>query len=148
MRRYTRALAGAAGIAAVALLSGCDKPAPKIRAYGCGEVVTVSPTSYCFTGAHCRTGPLDLPKLTVAPDEKVLIDVPRALDTAGWQVAALSLDGSTRYGTSGTLTGHTYRIISSAADGKAFIVQVNKLRGGKPTGGTWSLVVAPTRSAS
>jgi hypothetical protein len=149
MRRYTRALAGAAGIAAVALLSGCDKPTPKVSAYGGGQVVTVSPTSYCFSADRCRTGPLDLPKLTVAPDEKVLIDVPRALDTDGWRVVALSLDGTQSYGSSGTITGsHTYRVVSSAADGKPFIVQVNKMRGGKASGGTWSLVVAPSRSAS
>jgi hypothetical protein len=146
MRRYTRALAGTAGVAALALLGGCDKPAPKVSAYGGGKVVTISPTSYCFDTGKCRTGPLDLPKLTVAPDEKVLIDVPRALDTAGWRVMALSLDGKRSYGNSGTITGHTYRIIGSAADGKPFIVQVSKLRGGKPNGGTWSLVVAPTRS--
>lgn len=150
MRRYTRALAGAAGIAAAAaVLTGCDKPAPKISAFGGGTVVTASPTSYCFSSSHCRSGPLDLPKLTVAPDEKVLIDVPRALDTSGWRVAALSLSGKQTYGTSGTITdSHTYRVVSSAANGKPFIVQVNKMRDGKPSGGTWSLLVAVSRSAS
>src|SRR4249920_930590 len=83
-------LAGAA--VATSVLTACDKPLPQITVVGAGRVVTVAPSSYCIDATTCRKpGTTRLPVVTVPPDDKVLVDVPRAVKSRGWQVRALSL---------------------------------------------------------
>jgi hypothetical protein len=83
----------AAGIAAAgALLARCQKPAPKVSVLGGGKVVNIAASAYCFDTKHCRVPSVpDLPVLSVAADDKVLIDVPRNVAGRGWQVRALDL---------------------------------------------------------
>lgn len=151
MPRTTRVLAAAAGlITTTSLLAACDKPAPKITVLGDDKVVTVSASSYCFDADKCRPAEkVDLPKLTVGVDDKVLVDVPRDVFKRGWVVSALSLDGKTTLGTSGEIEdSHSYRVASNINNGQPFVVQVNEVRGGKATESTWSFVVqvSPTKS--
>jgi hypothetical protein len=144
MRRPVRIVfAALAVVVAACLLSACDKPAPKITVLGGGKVVTINPSTYCFDTTHCRAASkLDIPALTVAADAKVLIDVPRSIAKHGWQAKALSLDGKTVLGSSGTISDHhSYKVPSGVAGGDAFIVQVNELRKGNADGGIWSFLV-------
>jgi hypothetical protein len=144
MRRLARfVVAALAVVAAVGLLSACDRPTPKITVLGGGKVVTITPSTYCFDAAHCRSASTpDIPALTVAADAKVMIDVPRSVAHNGWQAKALSLDGKTVLGSSGTISdSHSYKVPSGVAGGNAFIVQVNELRNGKADAGIWSFLV-------
>jgi hypothetical protein len=142
MPRLARAAVGLSAVAAAALLTACDKPAPKISVLGGGRVVTITPSTYCFDAAHCRPAKLDLPVMSVAADDKVLIDVPRSVASRGWRAQALSLDGKTVLGSSGTIRNdHSYKVPSGVANGNAFVVQVNELHNGSPDGSTWSFLV-------
>jgi hypothetical protein len=144
MPRLRRAAAVAAGtLATAALLTACDKPPPKVTVLGGGKVVTISPSTYCWDAKHCpSTSKPDVPTLTVAADAKVLIDVPRQVQTRGWQARALSLDGQQQLGSSGPITdSHSYKVPSGVANGAAFIVQVNELSKGQPDGSAWSFLV-------
>ena len=85
-------------------------PAPRVTVLGGGKVVNRSASSYCVGATHCRAPELkNLPELTVAVDENVMIDVPRTVAGRGWQVRALDLS-------------------SSLADGAPFIVTVSPTR--------------------
>ena len=134
----------AVSVLAVALLAACDKPAAKITVLGGGKVVTITPSTYCFSGNHCRTvaaGAIDFPELTVAADAKVLIDVPRSMSDNGWQATALGLDKKV-LGSSGLIHhSHSYKVPSGVAGGAPFVVEVIQLRHGKPDGSTWSFLV-------
>lgn len=144
MRRIARAVvATVAVVAAVGLLAACDKPAPKITVLGGGKVVTIAPSTYCFDASHCRVASkLDIPALTVAADAKVMVDVPRSVSHRGWQAKALSLDGKTVLGSSGTISNsHSYKVPSGVAGGDAFIVQVTELHNGVADGSVWSFLV-------
>lgn len=143
MPRRARAAVAAAVVAAAGVLAACDKPAPKVTVLGGGKVVTISPSTYCFDPTHCRpSNALDLPTLTVPADQKVLIDVPRAVEHRGWVAQALSLDGTRLLGGSGPIqNSHTYRVPSGVANGSAFIVQVDELSNGQPDGSKWSFLV-------
>jgi hypothetical protein len=146
-RRAVAAVVGAA--AATTLLTACQKPVPKVTVLGGGTVVTITPSDYCFSAQRCRTSALDLPTLTLGPDDKAMIDVPRTVESNGWQVQALSLQDITKVlGASGPIDGsHSYRVAGNVGGGDPFIVRVNELSGGKPNGSTWSFVVkvSPTK---
>lgn len=151
MPRHLRAFAAVAGAAvATVLLAACSKPTPEITVLGGGRVVTISPSTYCFDATHCRhASRLDLPTFTVAADDKVMVDVPRAVDSRGWVVNALSLDGTKQLGSSGLIQGsHSYRVPSGTAGGNPFVVQVDELNNGRPDGSKWSFLiqVSPTKS--
>lgn len=150
MPRPARVVAvAAAGVLAGGLLAGCSKPVPKITVLGGGKVVNITPSTYCFDAAHCRTASLDLPAFTVAADDKVMIDVPEQVVHRGWIVDALSLNGSKVLGSSGVISDvHSYRVPSGTNNGSPFIVEVDQLRHGKPDGSRWSFLVqvSPTKS--
>ena len=151
MSRPVRAVALTAGAVALStLLTGCDKPPPKVTVLGGDRVVNITPSTYCWDDRHCpRAAKLDLPTLTVAADEKVLIDVPRRVSSNGWQAQALSLDGSKVLGSSGMIgDSHSYRVPSGINGGNAFIVQVDELHNGKPDGSVWSFLVKVSQTAS
>ncbi|MDT4894129.1 MAG: hypothetical protein QOE97_3164 [Pseudonocardiales bacterium] len=143
MPARARAATAAGVLLAAAVLTACSKPAPKVTVLGGGKVVNITPSTYCFDAAHCpKSSSLDLPVLTVAADEAVMIDVPRQVEGRGWQAQALTLDGSKVLGASGAIdTSHSYRVPSATNGGNAFIVQVDELHGGKPDGSVWSFLV-------
>lgn len=149
MPRPARAVAAAGVLAAAALLAACDKPVPKVTVLGGGKVVNISPSTYCWDATHCpKSAKVDLPVLTVAADEKLLVDVPHQVESRGWQAQALSLDGKTLLGASGPITdSHSYRVPSGVAKGDAFVVQVRELSHGKPDGSTWSFLVQVSPTA-
>lgn len=142
MLRSRRALLAVLGLAAF-VLTACQKPVPKVTVEGNGTVFTIAPSTYCFDAVHCRKSALDLPALTVGPDQKVMVDVPREVVSKGWEVAALSLqDISKVLGSSGPITdSHSFRIAANSGNGAPFIVQVSELDGSKSDGSIWSFVV-------
>jgi hypothetical protein len=146
MRRPVRALAVAGALTSTVVLAACDKPTPKITVQRGSFSTTISPSSYCFDPTHCRpSSKIDLPVIDARADDRVLVDVPRALVHRGWAVAALSLDGAKALGGSGAITdSHSYRVAANVNDGNPFIVQVAQLRHGKPDGSKWSFLVKIT----
>jgi hypothetical protein len=138
-----RALGICGALAGTLLLTGCDKPVPKITVQAGSFATTVTPTTYCFDPGHCRASTrIDLPVVGTGPDGKVLVDVPRQVAGRGWSVDALTLDGKKNLGGSGPIRhSHSYRVASNANDGAPFIVAVQQLRHGKPDGSRWSFLV-------
>ncbi len=145
MRRPVRTLAILGTLVLAALgLAACQEPAPKVTVQTGSFSTTISPSTYCFDSNHCRrSSSVDLPVVTTgAPDDKVLIDVPRAVAGTGWAVEALTLDGHKALGGSGTLHAqHTYRVAGSANGGQPFVVAIDQVRHGKPDGSRWSFLV-------
>lgn len=152
-RRYRRAPLATLAAAAVAagVLTACEKPLPQITVVGAGRVVTVAPSAYCFDANSCRKpGASGLPVVTVPADDKVLVDVPRAVKSRGWQVRALSLtDNGQQIGSSGPITdSHSYKVTSGVGSGAPFIVEVDQLRNGQADGSKWSFLVSVSTSGS
>jgi hypothetical protein len=127
-RRYRRAPLATLAAAAVAagVLTACEKPLPQITVVGAGRVVTVP------------------------ADDKVLVDVPRAVKSRGWQVRALSLtDNGQQIGSSGPITdSHSYKVTSGVGSGAPFIVEVDQLRNGQADGSKWSFLVSVSTTGS
>lgn len=136
----------AVALAAGLLLTGCDKPVPKITVQRGGFSTTITPTTYCFDPQHCRaSSTVDLPVVNARADDLVLVDVPATLADRGWALSALTLDGKKSLGGSGSIEHrHSYRVAASSNGGGPFIVQVNQLRHGKPDGSRWSFLVKIT----
>lgn len=145
MRRPVRTLAILGLLAFAALgLAACQKQEPKVTVQTGAFSTTISPSTYCFDTSHCRrSSSVDLPVVTTGqPDDKVLIDVPRAVAYTGWSVQALTLDGRKSLGGSGTIHDrHSYRVASSANGGQPFVVAIDQVRHGKPDGSRWSFLV-------
>jgi hypothetical protein len=149
VRIAARAVGVGAAAAGALLLTGCDKPVPKITVQAGSFSTTITPTTYCFDRGHCRASTrIDLPVVGTGPDDKVLVDVPREVAGRGWSVTALSLDGTKNLGGSGPIRdSHSYRVASNANDGAPFIVAVQQLRKGKPDGSRWSFLVKTSRTS-
>jgi hypothetical protein len=149
-RRAPLATVGAVA-AAAGVLAACHKPLPEITVVGAGRVVTVPPSAYCFDANACRKpGTTKLPVVAVPADDKILVDVPRAVKSRGWQVRALSLteDGK-QIGSSGPITdSHSYKVTSGAGGGAPFIVEVDQLRNGQADGSRWSFLVSVSATGS
>ncbi len=141
--RPARTLGVGAAVASALLLTGCDKPVPKITVQAGSFSTTITPTTYCFDVGHCRASTsIDLPVVDTGADDKVLVDVPSAVADRGWSSTALTLDGKKNLGGSGPIhNSHSYRIAANANDGAPFIVAVQQLRKGKPDGSRWSFLV-------
>jgi hypothetical protein len=145
MRRPVRAVAVAGALASTFVLSSCDQPTPKITVQRGSFSTTISPSTYCFDAAHCRTSRIDLPAVSARPDDTVLIDVPRTLASRGWSATVVSLASLRQVGGSAAVHDrHSYRVAASVNDGNPFIVQVQQLRQGKPDGSKWSFLVKIT----
>lgn len=129
--------------AAMVVLAGCQKPAPKIGVLSGSTYRTVEPSTYCFSDGHCRpSSTIDLPVVTAAPDSKVLIDVPRQVEGGGWAVRAISLKERRVLGSSGKISdSHSYTVPSTTDRGRPFIVQVVGYTDGKPDSSRWSFLV-------
>ena len=97
-----------------------------------------------------ETGANGLPVVTVPADDKVLVDVPRAVKSRGWQVRALSLtDDGQQIGSSGPITdSHSYKVTSGVGGGAPFIVEVDQLRNGQADGSRWSFLVSVSTTGS
>lgn len=152
-RRYRRAQFAtlAAVAAATGVLTACEKPLPQITVVGAGRVITVAPSSYCFDANRCRKpGTKGLAVVTVPADDKILVDVPRAVKSRGWQVQALSLtDNGQQIGSSGPITdSHSYKVTSGVGGGSPFIVEVDQLRNGQADGSKWSFLVSVSTTGS
>ncbi|HEY3736626.1 MAG TPA: DUF2771 family protein [Jatrophihabitans sp.] len=145
----TRVAAGLGIVAGTVALAACSKPAPNVTAQAGSTSVVVKASTYCFDPDKCTRHVPDFPSITVAPDDKVLVDVPRKVVGHGWAINAVDLDGKTSLGNSGAITdSHSYKVTAGINNGSPFIVQVVQLDGNKPDGSMWSFLVKidPTKS--
>lgn len=147
--RPARLLAAGAVLAGALSLTACDKPLPKITIQAGSTATTVSPSSYCWDLAHCRTNSsFDLPAIKVGVDGKVLVDVPHDLVVHGWVVQALTLDGKKSLAVSTAIhDSHIYRVASGVNGGQDFLVQVRQLHGTSVDASRWSFVVKVSATA-
>jgi hypothetical protein len=151
-RARSRRVVAAVGVAVAAVsLAACDKPAQSITAQAGSTALKVNPSTFCSDGEHCKNYDIGktLPALTIAPDGKVLVDVPKQLVGRGWAINAVDVDGKTQLGNTGAITdSHSYRLTASVNNGKPFIVQVVQLKGNKTDGSLWSFLVKPSATKS
>lgn len=151
-RARSRRVVAAVGVAVAAVsLAACDKPEQSITAQAGSTALRVGPSTYCSDGVHCKHYGIGdtLPSLTIAPDAKVMVDVPKQLVHRGWAINVVDVDGKTQLGNSGAITdSHSYRLTGSVNSGKPFIVQVVQLKGTKADGSLWSFAVQPSATKS
>jgi hypothetical protein len=145
----TRLLAGLGIVAGVLVLAGCSKPAPNITAQSGRTSIVVKPSTYCFNPNDCMRQGVNVPSITVAPGETILVDVPRKVVANGWAVEAVDPVAKSSLGNSGAITdSHSYRLTAGVNNGSPYIVQVMQLNGAKPDGSVWSFIVKvdPTKT--
>jgi hypothetical protein len=82
----------AAGLAATAALTACDKPLPNLTVLSGSTTIVVSPQAYCADATHCH-----FPQL--------LVDVPRQVAGKPWVVVSASQKSD---GTFEAITGANY----------------------------------------
>jgi uncharacterized lipoprotein YajG len=93
-RRSRTGVLGALGVlAAVATLTGCDRPTPLVTAEANGHVVTTNAACYA-RGGVLRRYPGTTPVLKVANGDRVALDVPRSMADDGWSVTLTTSDRS------------------------------------------------------
>lgn len=151
-RARSRRVVAAVGVAVAAVsLAACDKPAQSVTAQAGSTALKINPSKYCSDGVHCKSYDIGktLPSLTIAPDAKVMVDVPKQLVHRGWAINVVDVDGKTQLGNTGAITdSHSYRLTASVNNGKPFIVQVLQLHGHTTDGSMWSFAVEPSVTKS
>lgn len=158
MQARRRRLVAAFGVAAaLAGVTGCEKPTPLVTLYSGGTSINDKAFSYCFEGQDpakepgtqgaCRfdTGDGRRPKvLTVRPGEDVLIDVGKAVADAGWFVALRGAGGqSSRLATQ---SEHVTSFQPDFSQSPTITVQVQKLESAKDNAqpvGVWQFAIVP-----
>jgi hypothetical protein len=144
-RARSRRLAAAAGVVVAAVsLAACDKPVQSITAQAGSTALTIKPSTYCADGTHCRDFKVEVPVLTVAPDAKVLIDVPKKLVDRGWAINVVDPSTNKSIVSGAVGDSHSYRLSASINNNAQFVVQVLQLNGTKPDGSLWSFAVRPS----
>ncbi len=139
-------------LALAATLTACRKPAPRITVYAAHKSIQVSAAFYIQTGGPKRNFLTDFanaPTITVPPDTKLLVDVPRAVSLS-WVVVAVTVSST---GASTPVPNvapaevlrnrHTVTLAAAPASTGDYYVQVAQLRGSVQAGG-WIFHVKPT----
>lgn len=105
MPRTTRALPAALGkvgkvgrvgtvglVAVTALLTACERPAPRVTVLSGSTTTVVRPQSFCFDGDpnHCRTASKTVTTITAKAGASLLIDVPREVAKKDWAATSAS----------------------------------------------------------
>lgn len=154
-RRRPAAALGA--VAALVLLSGCERPTPLVTLYASGKSINDRAFSFCFEGQDpaaapgtagaCRydVGGGRLPELLrVEPGDEVLVDVAKDLADAGWQVVLREAGGQASR--LATQKEHTTRFQPDFNRSDVITVEVQKLQGtgdGARPVGVWQFTVVP-----
>lgn len=91
MTARRRLLAAASAAAAVALLAGCEKPAPIVTVASGTQSEWKEADVYCFDGQsferdECVERSDEIPEIEVAPGARVSVDVSKAVAERGWVV--------------------------------------------------------------
>lgn len=97
LRRIAAAGAGAAAL--VTVLAACSKPTPNVTVQSGSTSTVVKPQTYCFDAVktHCHFDGKSIGSLKVAAGSTVLVDVPREVETKGWQVRSLVSVGANTF---------------------------------------------------
>ncbi len=154
-RRRLVAVLGAS--AALAGLTGCEKPTPLVTLYSGNESINDSAFSFCFEGQDrakepgtpgaCRydTGDGRQPKvLTVRPGDEVTVDVDKDLAEAGWFVALRGAQG--RSSRLATQSEHVTSFQPDFSESPTITVEVQKLESPRDDAkavGVWQFVIVP-----
>jgi len=97
LRRIAAAGAGAAAL--VTVLAACSKPTPDVTVQSGSTSTVVKPQTYCFdaTQKYCHFNTGKVATLTVKSGATVFVDVPREVETKGWQARSLVSVGSNKF---------------------------------------------------
>lgn len=116
-----RLLAAASATSAmVALLTGCEKPAPIVTVVSGGTSVYSEAAAFCFDedqtleGGKCAQRATETKQLVVRPGERVGIDVDKELVDRGWQLVISDPQDPQRTQASGVLTDHYFPFTAPA----------------------------------
>jgi hypothetical protein len=146
MSRSTNRLVGTVlgAAVAVAVLTGCDRPTPRVTFQSGATSTLARPQTYCFDVAHCRisTGNT-IASLDAHAGSTVLVDVPHEVADNSWSVTAATLGSDNKYtelqvdgASSETITNsHSTRVVVPYANGQYLLI-VRESRSGKDSA-TW-----------
>jgi hypothetical protein len=132
--KTTRRIASGIGLLAVtAMLTGCNKPQPKVTVQSGGTSKIVSAQPLCVLANACSADASKVVHLSAATGSQILIDVPKDLSNASWAVTAFTQDQAGKNspvgipGTGVPIKGkHTVRLAVPNGTGQ-YWVQVNAL---------------------
>ena len=126
----------ATGFAAVALLTACDRPLPKITVLSGDTTVVITPQSYCFDASHCHFPKTSEKVIHATAGLTLLVDVPREVADHSWSI------------TSGTLSGNVLKSFVGENYSTGTIRNSHSARVDVPYGvGSYTLVVRTTSDA-
>jgi len=129
-------------VAAVSLLTACDKPIPQVTALANNKVTQLKAQNYCFDASHCKRDiNQNLPTLKVTGGSTIQLDVPGDVADTSWSASefVVQSDGSTRtvLGTTFlTNTHHADLLVPFVGQGQDFFIAVQSTRG-LLKGGQW-----------
>ena len=95
----------AAGLAATAALTACDKPLPNLTVLSGSTTIVVSPQAYCADATHCHFPKSKVHDISATPGSQLLVDVPRQVAGKPWVVVSASQKSD---GTFQAITGANY----------------------------------------
>lgn len=143
MRRLATAVAGVTLLCGV--LTACERPVPDLTVLADRVVTRVSPATYCFDSASCRTGTSTAKSVSATPGSTILVDVPRDVADGRWVVAAYTEDSSGKKtvidGAGSTLlhNRHSVRLAVPSSTG-AYALSIQSFNGTTPNG-LWNVIV-------
>lgn len=91
MSRHARTLSVAGAVAAVVLLTGCQKPAPDVTVLSGSTTTVVRAQTYCFDAniKHCRIATHgNVGSITARAGSAILVDVPRVVAAGRWNATS------------------------------------------------------------
>lgn len=150
---HRRAGAAALGLAATAgLLSACDKPTPQVTFLANNTVTRAAPQTFCLdsTPNSCRN-PAPATNIKARSGSTILVDVPRSVAQARWQVSAGTVDQGkftaidSPGASSGVTSSHSVRVTVPVLTGAgSYVLLVGSVAGGRPA--TWVAQVTVTQN--
>ena len=156
--RRRRLSASLGAIAALALLTACEKPTPLVTIYSSGTSINDEALSYCFPGQDparepgtegaCRfdTEGRVAKVLEVRPGEEVLVDVDRELSESGWVVVLRGSQAGQQSRLATQQEEHVTRFQPDFTQSPVITVEIQKLEGtaedARPLG-IWQFQIAP-----
>jgi len=88
-RALGRIIATAAiAVAAITMLTACDKPLPKVTVLSGSTTVVLEPQTYCFDASHCHQPGAKIAVVDAAAGSTLLVDVPREIADHAWSVSS------------------------------------------------------------
>lgn len=140
--------ATAATSAALALLTGCEKPAPIVTVVSGAQSVYTEASVFCFDegqtldSGSCAQRAGDVTEVTVRPGERVGIDVDGELADRGWQLVIADPQDPQRTQASGTITDHYFPFTAPGiAPGGQLLLTVRTVDAQDASTGEWQFAL-------